>query len=50
MIIVGDASMAPAELGYSNGSIYVLAHTFHYIAWLNPLPETFWVLHGRLDR
>lgn len=56
IIVVGDASMAPYELSYANGSIYVgdtdampsierlkfLAKTFRHIAWLNPVPALYW--------
>lgn len=56
LIIVGDASMSPYELIYSDGSIYIderevgtglerlnfLAKTFRHAAWLNPQPEQEW--------
>jgi uncharacterized protein with von Willebrand factor type A (vWA) domain len=56
IIVVGDASMAPYELSYSNGSVYVgesdplpsierikfIAKTFRHIAWLNPVPALYW--------
>lgn len=56
VIIVGDASMAPYELQYANGSIYVgdsdplpsierlkfIAKTFRHAAWLNPVPALYW--------
>jgi len=56
LIIVGDASMAPYELSYANGSIYLdqpemrasidwlkfLAGTFRHAAWINPVQESEW--------
>jgi hypothetical protein len=56
LIIVGDASMAPYELAYVNGSIYLdqhevrasmdylqfLAKTFRHAAWINPMEEFEW--------
>ncbi len=56
LIIVGDASMAPYELGSQDGSIHIqersgrtsieclkyLAETFPHSAWLNPLQENMW--------
>jgi hypothetical protein len=56
LIIVGDAAMAPSELAWSSGGLYVeqkesgssaerlkfLARTFRHSAWLNPQPESSW--------
>ncbi len=56
LIIVGDAAMAPSELSWSNGALYIdqyenrsseerlkfLARTFRHIVWLNPQPQTSW--------
>lgn len=56
LIIVGDASMAPYELAYVNGSIYLdqhearasmdylqfLAKAFRHAAWINPMEEFEW--------
>lgn len=56
LIIVGDASMAPYELAYVNGSIYLdrhehkasmdylqfLAKTFRHSVWINPMREFEW--------
>jgi uncharacterized protein with von Willebrand factor type A (vWA) domain len=56
LILVGDAAMAPSELSWASGGIYVeqteshssqerlefLARTFRHAAWLNPQPESSW--------
>lgn len=56
LIIVGDAAMAPSELMWTNGSLYVgetenrsseerlkfLARTFRHAVWLNPQAESSW--------
>lgn len=56
LIIVGDASMAPYELAYVNGSIefgqrdgkasmdwlHFLARSFRHCAWINPMQEYEW--------
>ncbi len=56
LVIVGDASMAPYELAYVNGSIYLeqhegrasmdylhfLAKTFSHSIWINPMQEFEW--------
>lgn len=56
IIIVGDANMAPYELMYPNGSIYLeerqtgpsierlrfIAKTFRHCAWLNPMTVHEW--------
>jgi hypothetical protein len=56
LIIVGDAAMAPSELRWANGSLYVgepegkssddrlkfLARTFRHAVWLNPQAESSW--------
>ena len=56
IIIVGDAAMAPNELMWASGSLYVgetenlsseerlkfLARTFRHAVWLNPQAETSW--------
>lgn len=56
VIIVGDANMAPYELSYPNGAIYLeekqsgpsierlrlIAKTFRHCAWLNPMPAGEW--------
>lgn len=56
LIIVGDAAMAPNELMWANGSLYVgetegrssedrlkfLARTFRHAVWLNPQAEASW--------
>ncbi len=56
LIIVGDASMAPYELSYAGGSIYLderegtpsierlkfLAATFRHAAWINPMQKEEW--------
>ena len=56
IIIVGDASMAPYELMASDGSIHLeersgkpslerlrlIADTFPYSVWLNPVPQRMW--------
>ena len=56
LIVVGDANMAPYELSYVNGSIYLnqrdskpsidrlkfLARTFRHSAWINPVQESEW--------
>lgn len=56
VIIVGDANMAPYELMYPNGAIYLeekqsgpsierlrlIAKTFRHCAWLNPMPVGEW--------
>jgi len=56
VIIVGDAAMAPSELSWANGALYIdqhenrsseerlkfLARTFRHSLWLNPQPESSW--------
>ena len=56
LIIVGDANMAPYELSYAGGSIYLderegtpsierlkfLAATFRHAAWINPMQREEW--------
>ncbi|MFC1828885.1 VWA domain-containing protein [Thermodesulfobacteriota bacterium] len=56
LVIVGDASMAPYELGAADGSIYIkersgkpsieqlkfLAQTFRHSVWLNPVSAEMW--------
>ena len=56
LIIVGDASMAPYELSYAGGSIYLderegtpsierlkfLAATFRHAVWINPMQREEW--------
>jgi uncharacterized protein len=56
LIIVGDAAMAPSELTWTNGALYIeqvehrsseerlkfLARTFRHSVWLNPQPEDTW--------
>jgi uncharacterized protein with von Willebrand factor type A (vWA) domain len=56
LIIVGDAAMAPSELTWTNGALYIdqretrssearlkfLARTFRHSVWLNPQPESSW--------
>jgi uncharacterized protein len=56
LIIVGDAAMAPSELAWASGGLYVeqkesgssaerlkfLARTFRHAVWLNPQPESTW--------
>jgi hypothetical protein len=56
LIIVGDASMAPYELSYAGGSIYLderegtpsierlkfLAATFRHAIWINPMQKEEW--------
>jgi uncharacterized protein with von Willebrand factor type A (vWA) domain len=56
LIIVGDAAMAPHELSWASGGLYVeqkesgssqerlklLARTFRYAVWLNPQAESTW--------
>ncbi len=56
LIIVGDAAMAPTELTWTNGALYIdqresrsseerlkfLARTFRHSVWLNPQPESSW--------
>jgi uncharacterized protein with von Willebrand factor type A (vWA) domain len=56
LIIVGDAAMAPSELSWASGGLYVeqtesrssrerlefLTRTFRHAAWLNPQPESSW--------
>lgn len=56
LIVVGDASMAPYELGDARGAIYsgqhgskpsvdylaLLAKTFRHSVWLNPVPQEDW--------
>jgi hypothetical protein len=56
LIIVGDAAMAPSELSWANGALYIdqhenrsseerlkfLARTFRHAVWLNPQPQTSW--------
>jgi uncharacterized protein len=56
LIIVGDAAMAPSELSWASGGLYVgqtdsrssqerlefLARTFRHAVWLNPQPESSW--------
>jgi uncharacterized protein with von Willebrand factor type A (vWA) domain len=56
LIIVGDAAMAPSELSWASGGLYVeqkesmssedrlkfLARTFRHAVWLNPQVESSW--------
>ncbi len=56
LIIVGDAAMAPSELNWASGGLYVeqtesrsseerlkfLARTFRHAVWLNPQAESSW--------
>ena len=56
LIIVGDAAMAPSELSWASGGLYVeqtesrsseerlkfLARTFRHAVWLNPQAESTW--------
>ena len=56
LLIVGDASMAPEELVYPNGSLWYgdeetesslrwlerLRDRFRHAAWLNPIPKELW--------
>jgi uncharacterized protein with von Willebrand factor type A (vWA) domain len=56
LIIVGDAAMAPSELSWASGALYIdqhenrsseerlkfLARTFRHAVWLNPQPQTSW--------
>jgi uncharacterized protein len=56
LIIVGDAAMAPSELTWTSGALYIeqiehrsseerlkfLARTFRHCVWLNPQPESTW--------
>lgn len=56
LILVGDASMAPYELGSHDGSLYAfensgkpsierlrfLSQTFPHTVWLNPVPKQHW--------
>ncbi|MHB8829491.1 MAG: vWA domain-containing protein [Syntrophales bacterium] len=56
LIIVGDAAMAPSELSWANGALYIdqhenrssedrlniLARTFRHSVWLNPQEESSW--------
>jgi uncharacterized protein with von Willebrand factor type A (vWA) domain len=56
LIIVGDAAMAPSELTWTSGALYIeqiehnsseerlkfLARTFRHSVWLNPQPESSW--------
>ena len=56
LIIVGDAAMAPHELSWASGGLYVeqkesgssqdrlkfLARTFRHAVWLNPQAESIW--------
>ncbi|MHB8093151.1 MAG: vWA domain-containing protein [Syntrophales bacterium] len=56
LIIVGDAAMAPSELSWANGALYIdqhenrsseerlnlLARTFRHSIWLNPQEESSW--------
>ncbi|MBW6484636.1 MAG: hypothetical protein K0B01_00575 [Syntrophobacterales bacterium] len=56
LIIVGDAAMAPSELSWANGALYIdqhenrsseerlnlLARTFRHSVWLNPQEEASW--------
>ncbi|MHB9098395.1 MAG: vWA domain-containing protein [Syntrophales bacterium] len=56
LIIVGDAAMAPSELNWASGGLYVeqtesksseerlkfLARTFRHAVWLNPQAESTW--------
>jgi uncharacterized protein with von Willebrand factor type A (vWA) domain len=56
LIIVGDAAMAPSELSWSNGALYIdqhenrsseerlkfLAGAFRHAVWLNPQPVSSW--------
>ncbi len=59
LIIVGDAAMAPYELTWASGGLYVeqkesgsseerlkfLARTFRHAVWLNPQAESTWGVH-----
>jgi len=56
LIFVGDAAMAPSELSWANGALYIdqhenrsseerlkfLARTFRHAVWLNPQEESSW--------
>lgn len=58
VLILGDASMAPEELAYDNGSIYLddvqpesslawlnrIKDRFPHTVWLNPIPQNEWDL------
>ncbi len=58
LIIVGDAAMAPSELNWASGGLYVeqtesksseerlkfLSRTFRHAVWLNPQAESTWAM------